>query len=147
MSVSFRPPINNYEHEEPCCICMEPLGNSQKVVMHYDGTVKERHHVHKKCIRLWVKKNADCPLCREKVNRSSLFSWKERLIESINPQQIAKAVAVVAIVAAGAVAAAAAAATGIAIGAEALGCIGGETLRATILLTEAALLGAAELLI
>ncbi|MFA6119058.1 MAG: RING finger domain-containing protein [Parachlamydiales bacterium] len=79
-SVSFNT-ISNYDDNNTCNICSEPLKN-QEVVAHsgIDGT---KHPIHKECIKNWIKKSPTCPICRKTVKVESLLSTKEILIIKI----------------------------------------------------------------
>jgi len=49
--------------EENCFICMEKYNiNEYKRILPLC-----KHYFHKKCIDKWLKKNASCPICRDKI--------------------------------------------------------------------------------
>lgn len=76
MTVNFHPAAPSPEND--CPICFEPL--SKKVVTH-EG-YGEKHPIHKKCIKKWVKENASngiiptCPICRANIDVEDPFAKK-----------------------------------------------------------------------
>ena len=78
MSISFqlsRP----YPHLD-CGICKEPL--IKEVVIHNDNG--EKHPLHEKCVREWMKINPSCPMCKVSIDPSSLFSWQDKIVSCWN---------------------------------------------------------------
>jgi len=82
MSVSFFPSQPNVIGI--CGICLEQLGND---AMTHDML----HHIHRKCLKIWAKKHLICPYCKQKIDPSSLFSWKEKMVNWIQNIDISKA--------------------------------------------------------
>jgi hypothetical protein len=64
-----------------CGICRESL--NQDVVIHEDND-GEKHPLHKKCALEWLKTSATCPFCRVNIDPSSLFSWKDKVVNCWN---------------------------------------------------------------
>ena len=77
MSVSFH--ISQSHPSETCVVCRDEL--TDDVMCHNDV-----HPVHQKCIKLWLRVNPTCPICRVAINTSTVFSWKDRIINFITPK-------------------------------------------------------------
>jgi hypothetical protein len=71
-----------------CGICRESL--NQDVVVHDDND-GEKHPLHKKCALEWFKTSATCPFCRVNIEPSSLFSWKDKVVNYWNKYSNARA--------------------------------------------------------
>jgi hypothetical protein len=48
---------------ENCLICMEKYNTNEFKRL----LPKCKHYFHKKCVDKWLKKNASCPICRDKI--------------------------------------------------------------------------------
>ena len=73
---------------DSCGICWQPMNHSD-VVAHnaLDGGYSgdgEKHPVHRKCIKEWLKIQNQCPFCHVLLDENSIFSWKDRCIIELN---------------------------------------------------------------
>jgi hypothetical protein len=80
-SVTFTK-VKDYNPEDVCGICLQPLGTD--CVAHDGGKNNTKiHPCDVNCLKTWLLAHPDdptCPICRAKVNTQSLFSWKEKLV-------------------------------------------------------------------
>lgn len=87
MSIAYHQ-ITEFDHSKSCPICLELFNNvseikNNKVYIHDKDNAT--HPVHGDCIRQWLKRNLQCPVCRINIDDySSLFTWKERAIMKLN---------------------------------------------------------------
>lgn len=65
---------------DSCPICYDPL-NTDSVVAHNNGG--EKHPIHEKCIKQWMKFNQTCPCCKTPVDPESLKSLGEKCFNFI----------------------------------------------------------------
>lgn len=87
MTVSFT--LGNPSFKD-CGICLSAPDNEFVSHNWVDEHGKLNGHAfHKECIKEWVKITALCPFCKAPVEKSSLFSWKERCIKFLKEKIIA----------------------------------------------------------
>ena len=99
MSISFSC-SNDHNPADICCVCLDPLGETEGIVAH-DGATNEPklHAAHITCLHKWVKIHPTCPMCRKVVNLTSLLSRRERVISAIKRSCLSCALRMVVIVA------------------------------------------------
>lgn len=62
-----------------CPICFdEDSSENQGIVAHTE--LGQLHPLHRACARLWFKTHDTCPNCSTKIDKRSLFTWKERYL-------------------------------------------------------------------
>ena len=54
---------NDFALNENCLVCLEKY----KILEYKRVLPNCKHYFHKKCIDKWLKKNASCPICRNKI--------------------------------------------------------------------------------
>ena len=81
--------IEKYIETENCGICLEPLKEVDpttrlfnEVVGHEEGG--ELHPFHKKCLKLCIVKDLNCPACRQPIHPMPILSTKEKIVHYAN---------------------------------------------------------------
>ena len=64
--------------EGKCPICWEEYGGTDLVLAHSNGG--DLHPSHDLCLKRWLRDNDTCPICRAAIDRSTVFTWKDRII-------------------------------------------------------------------
>jgi len=62
-------------------ICLSGADKKQNILGHEDGG--DKHPVHEKCLKQWLKIFPSCPTCGTYVNINSVYSIKDRVIDEI----------------------------------------------------------------
>ena len=60
-----------------CCICLRDYRNGDKI-----RKLNCNHYFHQKCIDPWVKKNIQCPLCKQSVINAQILSKRRNTTNS-----------------------------------------------------------------
>lgn len=73
----FKKKIKNENYKETCSICQDEYKKKNTILI-----LPCNHAFHLKCLKPWLKKNANCPICRDNI-KNHFENLKNNLIEKI----------------------------------------------------------------
>lgn len=67
---------------ESCLICHSSDNDAENKWVYHDATTSKtkefvQHFFHEKCLKEWLQRNRDCPICRQMIDLTTLFSSNE----------------------------------------------------------------------
>lgn len=81
-NTKFNPAAN--QAQETCPICMVDFTETDDII---PLPCDEKHYFHPECIKQWLQKNNNCPLCKKEVTKEALKEQKRKLKEQQNIRQ------------------------------------------------------------